>query len=100
MSKNENTNFFTTIFKSVFYGSLGSFAAGFVIVLFSLAFIIPGAFLIKKYNKKDSKTFEELQTEQYLGIGLCVIGILPWLRFIFAGFGLEAGESLFENLVE
>lgn len=86
--------------KIFFYGTLGSLAAVTATALLSLIFFIPGYLLITKYNKPGSKTLEELQTQQYIGIILCGIGMLPWIRYIFAGFGLEVGSALFDSLNE
>lgn len=93
-------NIFMNIFYGAFYGSLGGIAALVAVTIFSLIFIVPGIFIIKKYNKEDTKPLEKLQNEQYLGAVLCLIGILPWFRYLFLGFGFEAGESLFNNLLE
>lgn len=87
-------------FKLMFYGALGQASATLTIVVFSLIFIIPGVLLIKNYNKKNSKPLNEIQIGQYMGIVLCVIGVLPWLQYMFSGFGLEAGSSIFDDLVE
>jgi hypothetical protein len=88
------------IFYGAFYGSLGFMSAFVAVTIFSLIFIVPGIFIIKKFNKKDTKPLEKLQKEQYLGAVLCLIGLLPWFRYLFAGFGFEAGEALFNNLFE
>tara|TARA_Y100000389_G_scaffold204720_1_gene259192 strand:- start:5108 stop:5401 length:294 start_codon:yes stop_codon:yes gene_type:complete len=97
MSKNSSLFDF---FKMFFAGTLGSIAAIALVSLFSLAFFITGFLLIKNYNKKDTKPLEELQLEQYGGIVLCAIGLIPWLRYLFMGFGFEAGSFLFNELME
>ena len=98
--KKSQGNEFMNMFRMFFYGTLGSVAALTATALFSLVFFIPGYFLIKKYNKPGSKPLQELQTQQYVGIILCVIGLLPWAEYLFAGFGFEAGAAVYESLVE
>ena len=56
--------------------------------------------MIINYNKEGTKPLEDLQTKQYLGVGFCLIGLLPWLRYFFAGFLIEAGKSLFDQSFE
>ena len=56
--------------------------------------------MIINNNKKGTKPLEDLQTKQYIGVGLCILGLLPWLRYFFAGFLFEAGESLFDQSFE
>ena len=86
-------------FEAFFYGSLGGMAAFAMVGLISAVFLWLGVSLIKNYNKEGTKPLEELQTEQYFGVVLCGIGLFPWLRYFIAGFGLEAGERLFNELV-
>lgn len=98
--KSSQGNQFMSLFKMFFYGTLGSVAALTATALFSLVFFIPGYFLIKKYNKPGSKPLKELRTQQYIGIILCAIGMLPWAKYLFAGFGFEAGAAVFDSLSE
>jgi len=56
--------------------------------------------MIINNNKEGTKPLEDLQTKQYLGVGFCLIGLLPWLRYFFAGFLIEAGKSLFDQSFE
>tara|TARA_B100000401_G_scaffold104308_1_gene67596 strand:- start:12299 stop:12607 length:309 start_codon:yes stop_codon:yes gene_type:complete len=89
------------IFKFAFVGGTGAFLGGalaFTLVgLFSLFFCGIGYYLIVKNNKKNTKPFEDLQTEQYFGAFLFSIGLLPWVRFFFMGFLLNAGESFYDD---
>lgn len=98
--KKSQGNEFMGLFKMFFYGTLGSVAALTATALFSLVFFIPGYFLIKKYNKPGSKPLQELRTQQYVGVILCAIGLLPWAKYLFAGFGLEAGAAVYDSLSE
>lgn len=98
--KKSQGNQFMNLFKMFFYGTLGSVAALTATALFSLVFFIPGYFLIKKYNKPGSKPLQELRTQQYVGVILCAIGLLPWAKYLFAGFGLEAGAAVYDSLSE
>ena len=91
------SNYFS-FFKMFFYGTMGSILANTLVGLFSILFLISGYNLIKKYNKDGSKPLEDLQKEQYIGIVLCIIGSVPWIRYLIAGFGLEAGQTIFNEL--
>ena len=88
-----------SIFKMFFYGTMGSILASAIVSLISVLFLFSGYTLIKKYNKKGTKPLRDLQREQYLGIALCVIGMIPWVRYLIAGFGLEAGGRIFDELL-
>lgn len=98
--KKSQENEFINLFKLFFYGTLGSVAARSATALFSLVFFIPGYFLIKNYNKPGSKPLQEIRTQQYVGIILCAIGLLPWIKYLFAGFGFEAGAAVYDSLSE
>ena len=91
---------FIHMFKTIFSGTMGYLAALTLTALFSLAFFLPGYLLIKKYNKQGSKPLQDLQKEQYVGIVLCVIGLLPWMKYFFAGFMFETGSFVFNEIFE
>ena len=87
-----------SFFEMFFYGTMGSILANTIIGLVSIILFISGYTLIKKYNKKDTKPLDQIQKGQYIGILLCGISILPWVRYLIAGFGIEAGERVFNEL--
>ena len=88
------------IFSIAFSGILGVLTANIILGIFSAIFFGIGYYLIINNNKKGTKPLEDLQKEQYIGAVFCVIGLLPWLRYFFAGFLIEAGKSLFDQSFE
>ena len=91
-SSNVNREFFSMALSGV----LGSFAAVMVVGLFSLFFCGLGYYLVVRYNKKGTKPFQDIQQEQYMGVLLFTIGLLPWIRYFAMGFLFEAGSSFFD----
>ena len=85
-------------FKFAFGGMLGIISAEALVALFSIFFVGIGYAIIVRFNKKDTKDFEDLQPMQYIGIVLCLIGLLPWMQYLFMGFMEGAGISLFNNI--
>jgi hypothetical protein len=85
--------------QGIFGGILVGFAAiaviGLCIALFGL-----GYYLIVKYNKPGTKLFKELQPMQYVGIVLCLLGVLPFIQYFFMGFLFDAGESVFSSMFD
>ena len=92
-------NPFLNIFKAVFVGIFGFVSAYMIIALYSLTFVGIGYFLIKKYNKPNTKLMNELQTGQYVGIVFCVLGLLPYMQYFFAGFLMEGGQYAFDSFM-
>ena len=84
----------------IFGGVLSGFAAIAVVGLICITLFGLGYYLLVKYNKPGTKLFKELQPMQYLGILLCVLGVLPFIQYFFMGFLAEAGSSLFESMFE
>jgi uncharacterized membrane protein (Fun14 family) len=84
----------------IFGGVLSGFAAIAVVGLICISLFGLGYYLLVKYNKPGTKLFKELQPMQYLGIFLCVLGVLPFIQYFFMGFLAEAGSSLFESMFE
>jgi len=91
-------NQFVQIFKGVFSGVLGGMSAMTVLVLYSLALCLPGYYILEKYNKPNTKILRELQGEQYVGLVLCFIGLLPWLQYFFFGLLASAGGSVADEM--
>ncbi len=91
---------FKSTFSTVFAGVFGGVAAMAVIGLGCTLLFLVGMYLIRHYNKKGTKLFEELQPMQILGIVLCVLSFLPFLQYFFMGFLANAGASVFEGMTE
>ena len=70
-----------------------------IIGLYSALFVGIGYYLIQKYNKENTKLFNELQTGQYLGIVLAFLGLLPWIQYFFISFMIEGGSYAFDSLM-
>ena len=92
-------NPFLDIFKGVFVGMFGAISAYMVIGLYSALFVGSGYYIIQKYNKPNTELFKELQTEQYFGIILAFLGLLPWIQYFFMSFMFEGGEYAFNSLM-
>ena len=98
MEKVFDKNPMIRMFRDVFAGVLGGMSAMMVVGLFSLIFFGAGYHLVKENNKKGTKTFEDIQQEQYFGALLCIIGALPWIQYFFMGFLAEAGVDIYGSL--
>jgi len=92
-------NPFLDIFKGVFVGMFGAISAYIVIGLYSALFVGTGYYIIQKYNKQNTKLFDELQTEQYFGIVIAFLGLLPWIQYFFMSFMFEGGSYAFNSLM-
>jgi hypothetical protein len=86
------------IFSGIFSGTLGFLSAYILIGLIALIFFGSGYYIIDKYNKKNTKLLREIQPMQYLGIVLCIIGCLPFIKYFFMSFLLEGGTIAADNL--
>ena len=86
------------IFAGVLSGTLGFLSAYILIGLFALIFFGSGYYIIDKYNKKNTKLLREIQPMQYLGIVLCIIGCLPFIKYFFMSFLFEGGAIAADNL--
>ena len=86
-------------FKHVFVAMFGVISAYIVIGLYSALFVGIGYYLIKKYNKPNTKLFDELQSGQYVGIVLAGLGLLPWIQYFFMSFMFEGGSYAFNSLM-
>ena len=92
-------NPFLNTFKHLFVAVFGVMSAYMVIGLYSALFVGTGYYLIQKYNKQNTKLFDELQTGQYFGIVLAGLGLLPWIQYFFISFMIEGGSYAFESLM-
>ena len=84
----------------VFGGIFAGFAAVAVIGLICLTLFGIGYYIIQKYNKPGTPLLKDIQPMQYLGIFLCVLGVLPFIQYFFMGFLFNAGESVFSSMFE
>ena len=94
--KNESPGFFGMFFAGV----LGGMAAMAVVGLICVTLFVLGFYLIKKFNKKGTKTFEDLQPMQIVGIVLCLLACLPFIQYFFMGLLGSAGGAAFDSLME
>ena len=99
MAKSSTSNY-KGVFFNVFAGVLGGFGALITISLFSAIFIGAGYYIIISNNKKDTKPLQQLHGIQYFGLVLCIIGSLPWLQYLFAGFFANAGDYAFDYMID
>jgi hypothetical protein len=83
-----------------FAGVLGGMAAMALVGLICVTMFVVGFYLIKTYNKKGTKTFEDLQPMQILGIVLCLLACLPFIQYFFIGLLANAGGAVFDSLME
>ena len=97
-SKSFNNPLLNT-FKHVFVGMFGYMSAYMVIGLYSALFVGTGYYIIQQYNKPNTKLLDELQTEQYIGIVLAGLGLLPWIQYFFMSFMFEGGSYAFNSLM-
>lgn len=99
MKKVFKNNTILRMFKLAFGGMLGVMAAQMVVVLFTLIFLGIGLLIITKFNKKDTKLFEDMTPMQYVGIVFCIIGLLPWGQYfmfgLLEGLGIKAFDEMF-----
>ena len=89
-----------SVSQGIFGGILVGFAAIAAVGLICITLFALGYYLIVKYNKPGTKLFKDLQPMQYVGIVLCLLGILPFIQYFFMGFLFDAGESAFSSMFD
>lgn len=101
MAKNKTTITipFFDIFKYAFVGTFGVMSAYILVALYSLIFVSIGIYLINKYNKKNTETFEQLQFGQYIGLVFVFLGLLPYIQYFFISLMIEGGEYAFNQMI-
>lgn len=101
MAKNKTTITipFFDIFKYAFVGTFGVMSAYILVALYSLIFVSIGIYLINKYNKKNTETFEQLQFGQYIGLIFVFLGLLPYIQYFFISLMIEGGEYAFNQMI-
>ena len=90
---------FLDIFKGLFVAVFGVMSAYMIIGLYSVLFVGTGYYIIQQYNKPNTKLLDELQTGQYVGIALAILGLLPWIQYFFMSFMFEGGSYAFSSLM-
>lgn len=91
---------YSGIFKGVFAGMLGSISAMAAVALFSLIICSIGLSILKKYNEPETKLLENMNSQQYMGCLLIVIGLLPWLEYFFMSIMFNAGGAAFNAIAD
>ena len=86
-------------FKHVFVGMFGITSAYMVIGLYSAIFTGIGYYLVKTYNKPNTKLLDDLQTEQYVGLVFAFLGLLPFIQYFFISFMVEGGSYAFDSIM-
>jgi len=89
-----------SVSQGIFGGILVGFAAIAAVGLICITLFALGYYLIVKYNKPGTKLFKDLQPMQYVGIVLCVLGVLPFIQYFFMGFLFDAGKSAFSSMFD
>ena len=84
----------------VFAGVLGGIAAMAAVGLVCIVLFGIGYWLIVKYNKPNTKYFQDIQPMQYVGIVLCILACIPFIQYFFFGFLSSAGGAAFDGLFE
>tara|TARA_E500000178_G_scaffold312008_1_gene328356 strand:+ start:54 stop:353 length:300 start_codon:yes stop_codon:yes gene_type:complete len=87
-------------FKHVFVAMFGVVSAWAMIGLYSAFFVGIGYFIIRKYNKPNTKLLKELQTGQYFGLVFIFFGLLPFIQYFFMSFAMEGGSAFFNSLMD
>ena len=85
-------------FKFAFGGMLGVMAAEAVVVLYTAFMVAIGYAIIMHANKEGTKPLEELEPLQYVGIIICILGLLPWGQYLIFGLLEGAGQDLYKNM--
>ena len=86
-------------FKHIFVAMFGITSAYMVIGLYSAIFTGIGYYLVKTYNKPNTKFLDELQIEQYIGLVFAFLGLLPFIQYFFISFMVEGGSYAFDSLM-
>ncbi len=84
--------FFAVAFGATF-GYIATFA---VIALFTCLFVGSGWYILKKYNKKNTALLKNMESLQYVGIVLIIVGLLPFLQYFMIGFMSTLGSNAAE----
>ena len=96
---NLTNNPFLSIFKATFTAMFGVISAYIVIGLYSAIFVGTGYYIVEKYNKPNTKLFDELQGTQYVGLVIAGLGLLPWIQYFFMSFMMEGGSYAFSSIM-
>jgi len=91
-------NTMVSFFKMAFGGMLGVMAAEAVVILYTAFMVTIGYAIIIHANKEGTKPLEELEPLQYVGIIICILGLLPWGQYLIFGLLEGAGQDLYKNM--
>ena len=91
---------FMNIIKLGIGMTLGSVSAWVLITIYSLTFLGIGLSLLVNFNKENTDLLKELQFGQYIGIILCILGLLPFFQYFFMGFLFEGGKALAQEIFQ
>ena len=91
-------NTMVSFFKMAFGGILGYMAAEALIVLYTAFMVAIGYAIIMHANKEGTKPLEDIEPLQYVGIVICILGLLPWGQYLIFGLLEGAGQDLYKNM--
>ena len=107
LAHNQTKSSFYESLKQSFAFGLGA-SAGYTVLMiakavFCLLFFGIGYFLLRHYNKKETNgdetpLFTNMDSMQYLGCVLMVIGLLPYAGYFFMGFLFSGGADVANNM--
>ena len=83
-------------FGVAFGATFGYIAAFAVIAIFTCLFVGSGSYILKKYNKKNTALLQNIESMQYVGIVLIIIGLLPFLQYFMISFMGTLGSNAAE----
>jgi len=87
-------------FRTAFAAMFGIMSAYMVIGIYAAIFTGIGYYIVKKYNKPNTKLLDEIQNGQYVGIAFAFMGMLPFIQYFFMSFMMEGGSYAFSSMVE
>ena len=96
----KNLNPFSNTFKHMYVAVLGNVSARVSIGIYSLIFTGIGYYLLKRYNKPNTKLLKELQPEQYVGLVFAFFGLLPFIQYFFISIMFEGGAGVVGYLLD
>ena len=95
--------------EEFFFAGFGSMAGIIffmtIMAIYTLIWAGTGLFLLLKYNKNDEKgiatpLLKKMSWQQYLGIVLICIGLLPFLQYFFQSILFSAGWNFMSDLMD
>lgn len=76
-----------------------------IIAIYTLIWAGTGLFLLLKYNKndnngKETSLLKNISWQQYIGIVLIFIGLMPFLQYFFQSMLFSAGWNLMSDFMD